>query len=462
MKITIFLIIVFSASTFIFGQAIYDEKSVLQPKLFAEGIISTEADSEFDIAFTNEGFTAYFTRRKTGEPQKIYVTNFVKGKWTTPEISSFSNARDGSPFITPNGRTLYFASTRPLPNTVSKGNYDENIWKVERTENGWSSPVPLSDKINKIQVEGEEFPSSNEGLIYSNDGVIFYFSTQRRGTKGVDIYKTELRNGDFSEPEKITGEANSETLWESSVILSPDGNYIVFNTYNSPYGFGKEDILISKKTENGWSKPVNLGNLINTKDNESSPKFSYDGKYFFFSRETVKEGEEDGIWSIYFVETAALKLETLLGQEKIVRDSELNYSGNVIRLKSSGELFTGINAEYFADGKPKLWRQINNGVAEGLWMEWFANGNLRYKAFWKQNKGDGLWQYFHENGRLRTEGFYADDLAQGVHYEWHENGQLRVKRIYRDNKQTGVLTFYLPSGEVEKTEVYQDGKKIVQ
>lgn len=461
MKFIILTIILFAFNS-AFGQANYSDKPVLEPKLFAEGIISTEADSEFDIAFMNEGFTAYFTRRKTGEPQKIYVTNFVKGKWTTPEIATFSTARDGKPFITPNGRTLYFASTRPIPNTVSKGKYDENIWKVERTENGWSSPGPLSDKINKIQVEGEEFPSSNEGLIHSNDGENFYFSTQKRGTKGIDIYKTQLRNGDFTEPEKVTGEANSETLWESSVILSPDGTYMLFNTYNSPNGFGKEDILVSKKTENGWSKPVNLGKLINTKDNESSPKFSYDGKYFFFSRETIKEGEEDGIWSIYFVETSALNLEILLEQEKIVRGNELNFGGTGVRLKSTGELFTGKIVDYYTDGKPKLWKQIKNGVTEGLWMEWFANGNLRYKAFWKQSKGDGLWQYFHENGRLRTEGFYAEDLAQGVHYEWHENGQIKVKRIYRDDKPIGIWTYFLPNGEVEKVEIFENGKKVVQ
>ncbi len=461
MKFTI-LIIFLLAFNSAFGQAIYSDKPVLEPKLFAEGIISTEADSEFDIAFMNEGFTAYFTRRKTGEPQKIYVANFVKGKWTTPQIASFSTARDEAPFVSPDGRTLYFGSTRPIPDRVSKGNFDMNIWQVERTKDGWSSPVPLSEKINKIQIEKEESPSSNESGIYSVDGKNFYFSTQQRGTKGIDIYKTQLRSGDFTEPEKVSGEVNSETLWESFGTLSPDGSYMFFNTYNSPNGFGKEDIFASKKNENGWSKPVNLGKLINTKDNEGATKFSYDGKYFFFSRETVKDGEEDGIWSIYFVETSALKLETLFEQEKIVRDNELNFGGTGVRLKSTGELFTGKIVEYFADGKPKLWKQVKNGVTEGLWMEWFANGNLRYKAFWKQSKGDGLWQYFHENGRLRTEGFYAEDLAQGVHYEWHENGQIKVKRIYRDDKPIESWTYFLPNGEVEKVEVFENGKRVVQ
>jgi antitoxin component YwqK of YwqJK toxin-antitoxin module len=235
-----------------------------------------------------------------------------------------------------------------------------------------------------------------------------------------------------------------------------------FNTYNSPNGFGKEDIFVSKKTANGWSKPVNLGGLINTNANEGSPKFSSNGKYFFFSRENLKAGEEDGIWSILYVETAALKLETLFAQEKIVRADEVTDDLFNIKLKSNGQIFTGKVVQYFPDGRPKLWREVKDGFADGLWMEWLENGNLRYRAYWKKGKGDGLWQYFHDNGKLRSEGFYSEDLAEGVHYEWHDNGQLRVKRIYRNNKQNGVLTFYLPSGEVEKVEVYQDGKKIVQ
>ena len=210
MKFLTLVLLTFSASNLTFGQFDFDGKPGLKPKLFAAGIVSSENDSEFGITFDRNGNAAYFTRREKGKSQKIYVTDFVGGKWSAPRIAPFSTDCDEAPFISPDNRTLYFGSTRPVPNRVSKGNFDMNIWQVSRTADGWSAPVPLSEKINKVQIEKEEFPSSNESGINSPDGENFYFSTQRRGARGIDIYKTTLRNGEFAEPEKVAGEVNSE------------------------------------------------------------------------------------------------------------------------------------------------------------------------------------------------------------------------------------------------------------
>ena len=69
--------------------------------------------------------------------------------------------------------------------------------------------------------------------------------------------------------------------------------------------------LQQKKTATGWTKAKSIGNLINTKAEESSPRFSRDGKYFFFGRESRTNPEKDGIWSIYYIETKALKITEL-------------------------------------------------------------------------------------------------------------------------------------------------------
>lgn len=463
MRLVILVLLTFSATNLAFGQFDFDGVPGSKPKLFAAGIVSSENDSEFGIVFDRNSNAAYFTRREKGKPQKIYVTDFAGGKWSAPRIAPFSIDRDEAPFISPDNRTLYFGSTRPIPNRVSKGNFDMNIWQVSRTADGWSAPIPLSEKINKVQIEKEVFPSSNESGLNSIDGENFYFSTQRRSAKGIDIYKTTLRNGEFSEPEKVSGEVNSETLWESGGTLSPDGYYMFLNIYGSPNGFGAEDIFVSRKVKNGWSKPVNLGGLINTKADEGAPQFSPSGKYFFFSRDDKKSESADEDWNVYFIETEALKLESLFELEKIVLKSEVDISyASGIRLKSNGQPFTGTLVEYFPDGKPKMRREVKEGLADGLWMEWLENGNLRYKAEWKRNKGDGLWQYFHNNGKLRTEGFYRNDLAEGVHYTWHESGQLKVKGVYSNDKQQGRWVYLLPNGETEKVEVFENGEKIVQ
>lgn len=86
---------------------------------------------------------------------------------------------------------------------------------------------------------------------------------------------------------------------------------MVFNSSDATGGVGGEDIFTAKKTATGWTKAKSIGNLINTKAEESSPRFSRDGKYFFFGRESRTNPEKDGIWSIYYIETKALKITEL-------------------------------------------------------------------------------------------------------------------------------------------------------
>jgi hypothetical protein len=86
---------------------------------------------------------------------------------------------------------------------------------------------------------------------------------------------------------------------------------LIFNSYGIPEGKGGEDIYISKKTANGWTKAKNIGSLINTNAEEAAATFSNDGKYFFFARELKENPEKDGIWNIYYVETKFLNIEQL-------------------------------------------------------------------------------------------------------------------------------------------------------
>lgn len=290
---------------------VYSNRAIITPELFADGIISTKENNEFDICFAPNGKTAYFTRRIGNEKQKIWQSNFENGIWTTPIQMPFSTDRDEAPFISPDGKTLYFGSARPIEGRPSKGNFDMNIWQVDWIENKWSLPKPLTENINAVQQEKEEWPSSNENFIFSLDNKNFIYTTMVRGEKVIEIYKTTKKGKDFSKPEKISGLFQNEKSWKYSAVFSPDGQYLLFNSYEAEGKVGGEDIFISKKTSNGWTKAKSIGSLVNTKAEESSPRFSPDGKYFFFGREFRENPEKDGIWSIYYVETKYLNLENL-------------------------------------------------------------------------------------------------------------------------------------------------------
>ncbi len=286
----------------------YSKGVVSKPIPFAEGIISTKENSEFELTFSTNGLEVYFSRRAPAQKQRIYVSDFKNGNWTTPQLAEFSSDRDETPLITPNGKFLFFGSERAILNKPNKGNFDMNIWMMEKTEKGWSEPKPLEEPINYVQIEGEEWPSSNNNFFFTNDNETFYFTTMNRGTKAIKLYETKFSGKEFSEPKIISGLFNDEKYIVYSAVLSPNGKYLVFNSFGVPDGAGGEDIFVSKKTKKGWSKAKSIGQLVNTKDEESSPRFSRDGKYFFFSRAENKGNYEYGEWSIFFVETKYLNL----------------------------------------------------------------------------------------------------------------------------------------------------------
>ncbi len=289
----------------------YSDRTISKPEKFAEGIISTDGASEFDICFTPDGKTAFFTRRIGSEKQKLWQTTFENSVWAKPTQLPFSVDRDETPFFSQDGKTLYFGSARPIEGRPSKGNFDMNIWQVEWVNNKWGNPKPLHSNINAVQEDKEEWPSSNENFIFSLDNENFIYTSMLRGEKVVEVYKTTKKGDEFTKPEKITGLFQNEKSWKYSAVLSPDGQYLVFNSYEAKGGVGGEDIFISKKTSNGWTKAKSIGKLINTKAEESSPRFSPDGKYFFFGRAYRQNPKEDGIWNVFFIETAYLNFENL-------------------------------------------------------------------------------------------------------------------------------------------------------
>ncbi len=289
----------------------YSKDKVMEAIPFAKGVISTDEHSEFEIMFSPDGYTAYFSRRAPEEKQKIYTTEFVNGQWNEPIICEFSTDRDEAPAITPDGKLFFFGSERPIPGKPNKGNFDMNIWMMRKVGDQWSAPEPLPSPINEVQVEGEEWPSSNNNFLSPIDNETFYYSTMVRGTSSIALYEVSYREGAFSAPVQINGIFNDEKYWIYSPVVSPDGKYLVFNSYGVPGGAGGEDIFVSKRLDNGWSQARPIGDKINSTDEESGPRFSRDGKYFFFTRAKNLGNYEYGEWDIFYIETEFLELEKL-------------------------------------------------------------------------------------------------------------------------------------------------------
>ncbi|MEL6811034.1 MAG: hypothetical protein AAFP76_06845 [Bacteroidota bacterium] len=284
-----------------------------EPLLFQPGIITTHTANEWDITFTPDGRTAYFTRRLTdGSSQKIYKTRKdASGHWSDPVVAKFSSNRDEGAFISPDGQYFFFGSCRPIEAGEAITNLDMNIWMMTKSDSGWSSPKPLPEKVNKRKRPDDEWPMHYEtGPTIDANGNLFYWS-KSSSNKGSNLYQTTMKkDGSFTKPKELLPPSHHQGF-DSSPTISRDGNLLFFASTGRSDGYGNEDIYYSRLVNGIWSKPKNLGPIVNTDRNEVAPRFSPDGKYFFFSSDRGDHYDTYGepLWSIYYMETQFLMID---------------------------------------------------------------------------------------------------------------------------------------------------------
>ncbi|MCE3297238.1 MAG: hypothetical protein K0R65_2952 [Crocinitomicaceae bacterium] len=144
-------------------------------------------------SFSNNGTVVAFTRNHYKDKSEdkvvelqIFLSTSVDGKWSEPEAFQYNNNAYsvGHPFLTADGKTMYFASDMP------GGFGGTDIYKTEKNAQGWSKPVNLGNKIN---TEGHElfpfFEENKQILIIASDG---HF-----GLGGLDLFLCPLTGSEW-------------------------------------------------------------------------------------------------------------------------------------------------------------------------------------------------------------------------------------------------------------------------
>jgi outer membrane protein OmpA-like peptidoglycan-associated protein len=202
---------------------------------------------ESQPSISADGKTLYFISDRPGGYGGYDIYRSIKndnGEWGTPinmgpNINSTGNEK--SPFIHPDGKTLYFSSD----GWMGLGGYD--IFYSRLNDDGtWSKPVNIGYPINS--------PDDEVGFLVSTDGSQGYFASNKfNGKGGWDLYSFDLYKE--AQPEKVlflkgtvkseteveTGRAkielkNVETKKISEIPLdSNTGNYVAVAPFNSDY-----------------------------------------------------------------------------------------------------------------------------------------------------------------------------------------------------------------------------------
>ena len=141
---------------------------------------------ESQPSISADGKTLYFVSDRSGGYGGYDIYRSVRhdnGEWGTPinlgpSINSSGNEK--SPFIHPDGKTLYFSSDGWL----GLGGYD--IFYARLNDDGtWSTPVNIGYPINS--------PDDEVGFFVSTDGQKGYFASNKlKGVGGWDLYSFDL------------------------------------------------------------------------------------------------------------------------------------------------------------------------------------------------------------------------------------------------------------------------------
>ncbi|EMY3484293.1 PD40 domain-containing protein, partial [Flavobacterium psychrophilum] len=222
-----------------------EDGTLSNPKKFSNSVNSKF--HEDSPVFTNDMKTVYFTRNnykdgKTGKDDrkvillKLYKATLIEGKWQDITELPFNSDQYSvaHPALSPDNKTLYFASNMP----GSKGQSD--IFAVSIiSDNTYGTPVNLA----KINTEGREtfpFVTSDNELYFASDG--------HQGLGGLDIFATKLTKSGLPGQVINVGAPVNGPMDDFSFMIEKPSRTGYFSS-NREGGLGLDDIYYFKENE---------------------------------------------------------------------------------------------------------------------------------------------------------------------------------------------------------------------
>lgn len=252
--------------------------------LFTKAYMKKEVNSIYGDRFVEE-----FTVSKASDDNGLV---FSPGEPLPYPFNSGKN--QGAASISIDNKTMFIT----ICEFISRDYDNCDIYMSTRVGDGWSELKSLGPNINGVKT-WESQPS------ISADGKTLYFASIRESNVGFDpdnptsdiYYSTKDEKGNWTKAKNLGSKINTPGN-EKSPFIHSDSQTLYFSS-DGHLGIGGYDIFFSKFRDSDWTKPVNIGYPINTKNNDLGFVVNTQGTKAYFASNKLNG---KGGWDIYAID----------------------------------------------------------------------------------------------------------------------------------------------------------------
>ncbi len=254
--------------------------------------------------------------KKTIYTNDIWVANKQNGTWNNAQQMGAPLNNEGHNFVisvSPDNNQLLVANEY-LPDGKPGG---DGISLTRKTAEGWQTP-------QKVAIENDYNHNKFVSYFLSSDNKHLIMSLEQDDSYGdLDLYISTLKkDGSWSKPINMGPQLNSRGS-ESTAFLAADNRTLYFSSNGWP-GYGSNDIFVSRRLDNSWTRwsiPQNLGPEVNTDEWEGYYSVPASGDYAYLASYTNSIGMSD-IFQIKIHDAA--KPDAVMLLKGVVRDKKTN------------------------------------------------------------------------------------------------------------------------------------------
>ncbi|MCE3228359.1 MAG: hypothetical protein K0S32_2910 [Bacteroidetes bacterium] len=282
--------------------------------------------------WTGDSYLNLYTTEKTSGidlPVKVFMDDLN------------SKYNDGPVCFTKDFQVMYFTRNNYSKKAMSKeGTFKLKIFEATMNRNGF-------ERVSELPFNKNDYNFAHPSI--SADGKTLYFASDMDGGKGgMDIYKcVKNTDGSWGTPENLGDKVNTAGNEVFPFIASNDLLYFSSNGHD---GIGGLDIYETKIKEGKAGRIYNMGEPVNSKDDDFGVFLGDDNKTGYLSSNRKKGGMDDDIYNFQILREVKRGKEIIIalkdkGTNEIIANTVVKVGSEFMTTNDKGEIQTVIEED---------------------------------------------------------------------------------------------------------------------